>query len=253
MSPFTTASIVFLCVFSSGLIGLYLRPLLPERHRQEESMGMVRLCTGVIATLTALVLGLLVASAKANYDHVDDEVIHTAANVVLLDRTLAQYGPKTSEARSLLSSAVSSALQTVFSEHGHGITEMDSRQRQATSEKLQTELQGLIPENDAQRQLQARALQIAGEIMETRVLAVTEAQSSLPVAFLVVLVLWLSIMFAGFGLVTARNPTVIVALLLCCLSLAGAVFMVQELNRPLEGLMRVSSAPMRYALSQLGM
>ncbi|HEY6926311.1 MAG TPA: hypothetical protein VI653_22695, partial [Steroidobacteraceae bacterium] len=67
-----------------------------------------------------------------------------------------------------------------------------------------------------------------------------------------VLVLWLAIMFAGFGLVTARNPTVIIALFLCALSLAGAVFMIEELNRPLEGLMKISSTPLRYALAHIG-
>jgi len=93
MSPWADALVVLVAVFASGLLGLYLRSFLPVQHLQEDSIGMVRLCTGVIATLAALVLGLLVASAKANYDRVNDDVSHAAASVVLLDRTLAQYGP----------------------------------------------------------------------------------------------------------------------------------------------------------------
>jgi hypothetical protein len=74
MSPVADAIFVLASVFGSGLLGLSLRSVLPERHLREDSLGMVRLCKGVIATLAALVLGLLVASAKANYDRVNDEI-----------------------------------------------------------------------------------------------------------------------------------------------------------------------------------
>ena len=114
------------------------------------------------------------------------------------------------------------------------------------------ELRRLTPENDAQRQLRARALELADQIAQTRMLAITQAQSSLPPVFLVILVVWLSIMFAGFGLVTKNNLTVVIALSLCALSVAGAVLMIEELNRPLEGLMKVPSEPLRYALAHLG-
>src|SRR5262245_32129603 len=108
MSPVFDAFVVLVGVFGSGLLGLFLRSVLPEQHLQEDSVGMVRLCTGVIATLAALVLGLLVALAKTNYDRVNDEVTQAATATVLLDRTLAQFGPQTNEARSLLRTAVAS-------------------------------------------------------------------------------------------------------------------------------------------------
>jgi hypothetical protein len=95
-------------------------------------------------------------------------------------------------------------------------------------------------------------MELSNEVAKMRLLAITQAAGSIPTGFLVVLVLWLAIMFAGFGLVTSKNPTVIVTLFLCALSLAGAVFMIEELNQPLEGLMRVSGAPVRYALAHLG-
>lgn len=246
------ALVVFVSVFASGLLGLYLRSLLPEQHLQEGSIGMVRLGAGVIGTLTALVLGLLIASAKGNYDRVNDDFIKGAAAIVLLDRTLAQYGPEAKEARGLLRTAVASATDAVFSKHGRGAADLDNRQRLATGEKLQSELQKLAPQNDAQRILQARALAISGEVAQTRLLAISHAGGSIPKGLLLVLILWLAIMFAGFGLVSSKNPTVIVTLFLCALSLAGAVLMVEELNRPLEGFMKISDAPMRYALAHLG-
>jgi hypothetical protein len=252
MSPWADALVVLATVVASGSLGLYLRSFLPAQHLQEASIGMVRLCTGVIATLAALVLGLLVASAKGNYDRVNDDVTHAAASIVLLDRTLAQYGPQTREARSLLRSAVASMVNSVFSKHGHGVADLDDPQRSATAERFQAELRQLTPEDDAQRMLKADALELSNEIVHTRLLVITQSTGSVPSLFLVVLVLWLAIMFAGFGLITSRNPTVIVVLFLCALSLAGAVLMIEELNRPLEGFMEVSSAPMRYALAHLG-
>ena len=130
--------------------------------------------------------------------------------------------------------------------------DLDTRETLARGETLAAELRGLTPQNDAQRALQARALEISNDVAQTRMLAITQAQTPIPTVFLVVLVLWLSIMFAGFGLVTANNPAVLVTLFLCALSVAGAVLMIEELNRPLEGLMKVSSAPVRYALAHLG-
>ena len=252
MDPIVKSVIVLVCVFASGMLGLSLRSILPQRHLQEDSLTMVRLGTGVIATLTALVLGLLVASAKANYDRATNQVTSAAAAVVLLDRTLAQYGPQTAAARGSLRAAVESAMTTLFSEHSHGVADIDTSAALARSEKLQTQLRELTPENDAQRRLQTRALEISNDVAQTRQLVIAQAQGSIPAAFLVILVLWLSIMFAGFGLVTANNPTVLVTLFLCAVSVAGAVLMIEELNQPLAGLMKVSSAPMRYALAHLG-
>jgi hypothetical protein len=252
MSPLADALIVFVCVFASGLLGLSLRGLLPQRHLAEDSMGMVRLGTGVLATLTALVLGLLVASAKSNYDRVSDDVTSGAVSILLLDRTLAQYGEETRAARAELRTAVSSMVDRVFGSHGSGAGTLDSAEGLARGERLEADLRNLTPQNDMQRSLQARALEISNDIAQTRLLVINQAQGSLPGAFLVVLVLWLAIMFAGFGLVTARNPIVVVTLALCALSLAGAVLMSEELNQPLTGLMKLSGAPMRYALAHLG-
>jgi hypothetical protein len=177
------ALIVFINVFASGLLGLSLRGLLPEPHLQQGSVGRVRLGAGVLGTLTALVLGLLIASAKGNYDRVNDAFIRGSTAVVLLDRTLAQYGPETAEARSLLRTAVASATEAVFSQHGHGTADLDDPKRLAAGEKLQSELENLVPQNDTQRRLQARALTISGEVAQIRLLAINQATGRFPRAF----------------------------------------------------------------------
>lgn len=252
MSAMVDSLLVLACVFGSGLLGLSLRSVVPAHYLAEDSVAMVRLCTGVIATLAALVLGLLVASAKANYDRVNDQVTQAAAAIVLMDRTLAQFGPQTAEARELLHAVVTGVSNTVFSKHSRGVADLDDPQRSALGDRLQAEIRALPADTEVQRTLKSQALELANEVAKMRLLTITQAQGSIPGMFLVVLVLWLVIMFAGFGLVTARNRMVIVTLFLSALSLAGAVFMIEELNRPLEGLMQVSSAPIRYALSHIG-
>lgn len=252
MSPLAIAAIAFVCVFGSALLGLFLRSFLPEHHLSEDSTGVVKLGIGLIATLAALVLGLLIASAKASFDRINDEFMQTAAKVVLLDRTLAHYGPEAREARELLRRAYASAIELIFSGEGHGLAKIDTPERHAGIEQFQNKLRELAPRNDAQRSLQSEALAISSDVAQTRWLVIQQGQQAIPTPFLVVLVLWLAIIFAGFGLVSAKNATVVATLFICALSVSGSIFLIEEMARPLEGLMKISSAPARNALSHLG-
>jgi hypothetical protein len=251
MSPLATALIVLVCVFGGGMFGLYLRTLLPEHHLREDSTGVVKLGAGLIGTLAALVLGLLIASAKNNFDRVSDEIAQTAAKIVLLDRTLAGYGPEAKEARDLLRSAFASTVELISGE-GSALEKLDSPQRLARYEGIQRKLRELAPRNDAQRSLQSRALELSNDLAQMRWLLIEQGEGSIPTPFLVVLVLWLAIIFAGFGLLSAKNSTVVTVFFLCALSVSGSIFLIEELNSPLEGLMKISSAPLQKALSHLG-
>ena len=215
-------------------------------------MGVVKLGAGLIATLAALVLGLLIASAKASFDQINDEFTQTATKVVILDRTLARYGPETREARELLRLAYASAMDAIFSPGGNGLAKLDAPDRLARLEKFQDMIQGLAPRNDAQRLLQSQALALSSDLAQARWLLIEQGQGSISTPFLVVLVFWLAIIFAGFGLVGAKNRTVVATLVVCALSVAGSIFLIEEMNRPLEGLMQISGAPARNALKHLG-
>jgi ABC-type amino acid transport system permease subunit len=251
MNASAIASIVFVCVFGGGMLGLYLRALLPEHHLKEESTGVVKLGTGLIGTLAALVLGLLIASAKSNFDRISDDVAQNAAKVVLLDRALAGYGPETNEARDLLRRAFAATVE-VFSDGGPVLAKLDAHQRVARFEQVQGKLRELTPRNDAQRLLQSRALELSNDLQQMRWLLIEQGQGSIPTPFLVVLVLWLVIIFAGFGLVSANNATVVTTFLLCALSVSGSIYLIEELNSPLDGLLKISSAPLQNALNHLG-
>jgi len=251
MSSLAIASIVFVCVFGSGLLGLFLRSALPEHHLSEDSTGVVKLGAGLIATLAALVLGLLIASAKNYFDKINDEVTQSAATVIQLDRVLARFGPETKEARALLRASFTSAVDVLTGDNAR-MAKLDSAERLLRAERFQDQLWELAPRNDVQRSLQSRAAELSNELQQTRWLLIQQGEGSIPTPFLVVLVLWLAILFAGFGLLSARNATVVATLVICALSVSGAIFLIEEMNRPLEGLMKISSAPLRNALDHLG-
>jgi len=252
MSSLAIASIVFVCVFSSALLGLLLRASLPKHHLSEDSTAVVKLGTGLIATLAALVLGLLVGSAKTSFEKTKDEVTQAAVKIVQLDRALAQYGPETKDARDLFRAVVATATELIFSGEGSGRANLDAPERLARVEQFQAKLRELTPRNDAQRALQSHALEFGNELGQMRWLLIVEGEGAIPAPFLVVLVLWLSVIFAGFGLLSAKNATVVAILFVCALSVSGAIFLIEEMDRPLEGLMKISSAPMRNALAHLG-
>jgi len=233
------------------MVGLFLRSVLPEHHLSVESKDVLKLGIGLIATMCALVLGLLVSSAKGSFDRVNEELVQTAAKIILLDRVLSQYGPEAKEVRGLLRGNVASAIDVLFSEDASLRAKFDTPATVARGEDFQAKLRALSPQNDVQRSLKARALEISAEVILARWLLIAQS-GSISTPLLVVLVVWLSVIFAGFGLFANRNATVIATLFVCALSVSAAIFMILELDSPLSGLIRVSSAPLRNALAHLG-
>jgi len=202
---------------------------------------------GMVATMTALVLGLLVASAKNFYDTQSSELTQMAANVVLLDRVLTHYGPETKEARDLLRGAVVRMLDLIWhQEHSQMVPTA------ARGEILYDKIQALSPRNDVQHALQAQASSMAIDLGKLRWLMFEQASGSVSLPLLALLVFWVAIVFASFGLFAPRNITVIATLFLCALSVSGAVFLILAMYRPFQGLMQISSAPLRNALTHLG-
>ena len=253
MNSLTISLAAFACIFGGTLLGMWLRALLPEHHLSDESKDAVKLGTGMIATLAALVLGLLIASAKGTFDTMTNELRQTASRIVLLDRVMAQYGPETREARDLLRGSVATALQRIWPEDSHEM-EIKTAQRPGTDlEALQDKLLQLSPRDDTKKWIQSRALQISADVAEARSLILAQAgQSSIPGPFLVVLVSWLTIIFTTFGLFSPRNGTVMIVMIICALSTAAALYLILELDQPYGGLIKISSASLHNALTLLG-
>jgi len=251
VSSFGIGLIVLACVFGGALLGMFLRGALPGHHLSAESKDVVKLATGLIATMAALVLGLLIASAKGAYDTQDNEVKQASANVMLLDRTLARYGPETKEAREIVRGAVARRLALTWPEDASKAT-MEAPEMNPTFETLGNTLRNLAPTDDAHRFLKSRTLEIIGDLERTRWLIFGNLGESLPLPFLVVLIFWIAVIFLSFGLMAPPNGTVVTALLLAAFSISASLYLIVELAHPFEGLLKISSTPLRYTLAHLG-
>jgi hypothetical protein len=249
MSSLEISFITLAVVFGGALLGMALRAVLPQSELSAESREVVKLGMGLIATMAALVLGLLIASAKSSFDTQNAELTDMSSKVVLLDRMLAHYGPDANEARDVLRSSVVDARDSVSSKNARGPVQYGSS---ANGEVLYDKIQGLSPKDDVQRSIQAQALSIMVGLGQTRWLVAAQKGNSVSEPMLVVLVAWLTIIFISFGLFAPRNVTVIVSLLVSALSVSGAIFLILEMYSPYAGLIHVSGAPLRAALAHLG-
>jgi len=250
MSPLAVGTVVFACVFGGALFGMFLRRLLPDKHLGSDSKDTVRLAMGLVATTLALVLGLLVASAKSFYDTQSAELTQLSANVVLLDRILAHYGPEAADLRSLL--RVSLARETALMWRSDAFSNTPDQPAPHKGELLVDRIQELSPRDDNQRTLKAQALSLAVQLGQTRWLIFEQRTVPLPTLLLVTLLFWLIVLFISFGLFSPSNLTVLTSLFVAAAAVSGAIFLIVEMYHPYTGLIQLSDAPMRAALAQLG-
>jgi hypothetical protein len=231
------------------LLGTVMRSVLPS-HYLSDAKDVVRLGTGLIGTIAALVLGLLIASAKASYDTQSAHVRQMEANVILLDLMLADYGSETHEIRELMRRSVMAWVERVWQQGGlHPAARFEAIHE---SEIAFAKIQELLPRSEAQRSLKARAVQLATDLAQTRLLLfTTQRDHALPMPFLAILVFWLTIIFASFNLFVQPNPVVVGALMIFAISSTGAIYLILELSHPFTGLLQVSSEPLRTALMPL--
>jgi hypothetical protein len=250
LSALAISAIVFGCVFGGALLGMLLRAVLPQNHLSGESKDVVKLGMGLVATLAALVLGLLIASSKGSFDQQSKELTDLAANVVLLDRLLAHYGSESAPARDALRGAVIHIVETAWSPNS--VDTGTSRSRLANNEAVFEQVRRLSPKDDTQRALQAQALNLVIDMGRTRWLMYEQATTSFSPPLLVVVVLWLTIILASFGLYAPTNATVVTSLAVSALAVSGAIFLILEMYGPYSGVIQVSSAPLTAALAHLG-
>ena len=250
MNSIVISSIVFGFVFGGALLGMFLRTVLPEPHLNTASKDLVKLGMGTIALMTGLVLSLLVASAKGTYDTQSRELTEMSAEIVLLDRVLAHYGPETKEIREVLRGGVVQMLERIWPETRSQHSQLDPAM--AKAEFLYDKIQELSPTNESQRSLQARALNMGIALAQKRWLMYEQQELPMSMPLLVVLVFSIAITFISFGLNAPSNATVIATLIICALSISGMIFLILEMYRPFEGFIQISSAPLRSALAHLG-
>jgi len=249
MNTAFTSLIVLACLIVAVLIGRILRRVLPEAHLSAESRDAVKLAMGLVATMSALILGLLVSSAKGSYDTERSEVIQMAAKVAFLNRVLLAYGPEAFEARARIRDSVEEGIRQIWP---------GEMQRSASyTPNIQigniaySAIQRLAPSDNTQRSLKAQAASVLTDLGEVRSLLAAQSVPSISIPMLIILVFWLAIIFVGFSVLAPPNATAILALMFSALAVSGAIFLIMELDQPFDGLIRISSQPMLNALHQL--
>ncbi len=251
MKDLLISLLVFVLIFGGALAGMAVRPWLSENHLNSDSKDVVKLTAGLIGTLAALVLGLLIASAKGTFDQKTSQVRQITSTVILLDDLLAQYGPEAAPLRKLLRQSIPPLANRIWHEGELPAGKPVRFESTAEAAAFESELERLSPNNDVQRSLQSRAIQAFTEGAQVRLQLFAQTGGSIPVPFLVILVFWISAIFASVTSFARANPVVMASLSICALSFACAIFLVLELDDPFTGMMGISSATLRSALLPL--
>jgi hypothetical protein len=253
MSALAIASGVLVCVFGGAVAGLVLRRYLPVHHLSDQSKDTLKSSLGVIATMAALVLGLMVSSAKSSFDRTEDELTQAASVVVQLDRTLLAYGPEALEVRRAVRRNFQQAVDVLVGQNAPQLAQMRAPTTENRIEDVAAGIRALAPRTDDQRDLRTRALTLVDTVSANRWTMLLQQHDSISTPLLVVVVAWMSLIFFGFGLLSPpRNATVVTALFLCALSVSGAIFLILEMDDPLTGIVQVSQVPMRKGLAIIG-
>jgi hypothetical protein len=241
---------VFVVVFSGALAGMALQRVLPGNQLGSEAKDIIRQATGLLVTMTALVLGMLVSTANSSYQDRKNDLAEMGSNFVLVDGLLASYGPDTEAIRLELRGMAESGLDRIWPRDA---SETSQLRPKGDDHLFYDKLQILAPRNQAQVAVKEAAISAAINLRHTYwLMFLGTEQSSLSFPLLVVVVLWLTFIFTSFGLFAPRTKTIFVTLVACGLAVSGAIFIIMAMYAPFSGVMRISSSPIRNALSLMG-
>jgi len=248
----TVALTAFVLSFGASLIAIVGRSRLPAHHLEGDSKDVLRLVLGLVTTLTALVLSLLISSGYAAYQVQQTEVQQLGVHVFQVYRSLAHFGPDTNDQRSQLRRVLADTIARVWPADGVEAIAYAPNLVSQEGEELFDVVANMSPQTELQRLAQSRALQLLEEVGETSHLLIAQSKGALSSPMLVALISWLTVLFFGFGLFSRLNATVVGALFVGALAVSGAIFLIIEMNHPYGGWIQVSSVPLRTVLAQMG-
>jgi Protein of unknown function (DUF4239) len=243
------ATVLFVILVVVTLLGGRIRRWLPAEHLTEDSRDTIKLALGLVGTMTAILLGLLVSSAKSSFDSNRSEMMQMAAKVALLDRVLLLYGPQTADARRALRESVEEGVRRTWPAPGQTAAQLSPNEQMGDA--VYVAISKLAPQDEAQRSLKTEAASLMAQLAELRVLVQAQAVSSISKALLIAVALWLAVIFLGFGLLAPANATSTLALIAGAFSVACAVYIILELDSPFAGVVRIPSEPMLKVLAHL--
>lgn len=251
MSAIAIAGIAFASIFGATVFGMLLRTVLPARYLSEESKEVVTLGVTLIATMSAVLLGLLISSTRTAYEEKRSQVVRMTADIIELDLLMKDYGPEARTARQVMRDAVPSMIDFIWRDNASRFRAEANAVPDAGAEAVLYQLAQLSPHDDGQRARRERALQVGLDLAQIQLLLFAQPANAISTPFITVLVLWLSFVFATFSLYARANPLIVVVMFVCALSASSAIFLILDLDRPFVGLLQIPSAPLRHALPPL--
>jgi hypothetical protein len=249
-----TSGWVFLISFVALMAGIAAGVAL-RRHLGTAQLGtsqkeVVRLGAGFLATLSAVLISLMIASAKNSYDTQFAHFRTLAAYLVETDQLMAQYGLETTELRILMRQAVPAAVDRIWREK-RSATQDSAFTSASLAEQINGAIASLTPANDTQRALKRRIEEASAEIARTRLLMFADGDTAILTPFLLILIFWLAVVLASYAMFVEPDPVVIGALLVVALSISSALFLVVDLNQPFVGLMQIPKEQLRNTLAPI--
>lgn len=251
MNPIAMSLLVAVCIFVGGMAGLYLHRIVPRDHLTKDTQDVIRLGVGMLSVLASLVLGLLIATAKTSYDATDHAIRDYAAELALLNETLRDYGGAASVPRDVLRNYTERLLSDGWPTAGTTAAGFQDDETGLLLEHVREAIRALKPVDSGQKALQQQATDINLNLLRQRWLLIEQQGPSVQRVVMLILVSWVTVIFVSFGMNAPRNGTVVVAFVVCSLAIGGAIFLILEMDRPLDGVMQISSWPMRNALAQM--
>ena len=250
MSPIIVSILIVACIFVGGLIGLSLNRVLRPDHLTKETQEVVRLSIGMISVLASLVLGLLIATAKSSYDTTASSVRNYGAELALLNETLRDFGGDASRPRDLLREYTQRLRDDIWPTDGTP-PHLNDAQASALMEHVREQVRALLPADDGQKWLRDQALAINENLLRDRWLMIGEQGRNVSPIMLGVLVSWVTLIFVSFGINAPRNAMVAASFLICSVAIGGAIFLILEMDRPVQGVLQISSWPINNALAEM--
>jgi hypothetical protein len=249
-TPLIIAVVVFAVILTGAFTGALVRWRVSQHNLTEETKSVVSVSMAVVATISALVLGLLLSNANSSFIAVQGQVTSISAEVLRLDQLLRRYGSETKSARDRLREYAERKRDNLFPSNSTDVRLGD----QSTYELLQQVEEAVLavkPANARDQWWLAQAMTLASKIGDNRFLLAQRAGQGTPKAVLLLLVFWLTLLFASFTLFAPSNVVSTATLTLCALAIAGAIGMILELERGFGGLVHVSPQPMSQAVAYL--
>jgi hypothetical protein len=249
-NPLIVGALIFTLVLAGACAGRAMRQRLPEHHLTDETKSVVSVSMAMVATISALVLGLLISNANSSFSALGGEVTTLSAQILRLDRILQRYGSDADPARQTLRQYASQKAVDLFPQDPRDV-HLNNPATYGLLQQLEDEMLELKPANARDQWWHGQAMALAGKIGDARWLISQQVGQGTPKAFVGLLAFWLTSLFASFGLFAPRNVPTAVFLILCAIAVAGAIGMILELEKGFGAVVHISPQPLRQAVRAL--